>query len=133
MRLSRLNWNARDRRLETRRPPSAFRHLERIDPFWQPRRAWIVCGRARDAGVAPRGTAPVSSGEGIHWPDLDEDISVERLLAGRGSRLRAGKSRIGRPVESIYIPHAIRKLCAVARSRRTPVAHRPGILGYLGP
>ena len=24
-------------------------------------------------------------GEGIHWPDLDEDISVEGLLAGRKS------------------------------------------------
>jgi len=24
-------------------------------------------------------------GEGIHWPDLDEDISVEGLLAGRPS------------------------------------------------
>jgi uncharacterized protein DUF2442 len=23
--------------------------------------------------------------EGIHWPDLDEDISVENLLAGRSS------------------------------------------------
>ena len=24
-------------------------------------------------------------GQGIHWPDLDEDISVESLLAGRPS------------------------------------------------
>ena len=24
-------------------------------------------------------------GQGIHWPDLDEDISVENLLAGRKS------------------------------------------------
>jgi hypothetical protein len=24
-------------------------------------------------------------GEGIHWPDLDEDISVEGLVAGRRS------------------------------------------------
>lgn len=28
----------------------------------------------------------IGSGEGIHWPDLDEDISVESLLAGHGSR-----------------------------------------------
>ena len=28
-------------------------------------------------------------GEGIHWPDLDEDISVEGLLAGR----RSGESQ----------------------------------------
>jgi hypothetical protein len=24
----------------------------------------------------------IGDGEGIHWPDLDEDISVEGLLAG---------------------------------------------------
>ena len=28
-------------------------------------------------------------GQGIHWPDLDEDISVEMLLAGR----KSGESR----------------------------------------
>ena len=27
----------------------------------------------------------IGDGEGIHWPDLDEDISVENLLAGRHS------------------------------------------------
>jgi hypothetical protein len=27
----------------------------------------------------------MGSGEGIHWDDLDEDISVEGLLAGRRS------------------------------------------------
>ncbi len=27
----------------------------------------------------------VGRGEGVHWPDLDEDISVAGLLAGRGS------------------------------------------------
>ena len=27
----------------------------------------------------------IARGQGIHWPDLDEDISVESLLAGRGS------------------------------------------------
>lgn len=27
----------------------------------------------------------VGGGEGIHWPDLDEDVSVEGLLAGRPS------------------------------------------------
>ena len=27
----------------------------------------------------------IGDGEGIHWPDLDEDISVESLLAGRKS------------------------------------------------
>ena len=27
----------------------------------------------------------IGRGEGIHWPDLDEDISVESLLEGRAS------------------------------------------------
>ncbi len=27
----------------------------------------------------------VGDGEGVHWPDLDEDISVENLLAGKPS------------------------------------------------
>jgi len=27
----------------------------------------------------------IGGGTGIHWPDLDEDISVESLLAGRKS------------------------------------------------
>jgi hypothetical protein len=27
----------------------------------------------------------IGRGEGIHWPDLDEDISVSSLLAGRPS------------------------------------------------
>lgn len=27
----------------------------------------------------------IGQGEGIHWPDLDEDISVANLLAGRPS------------------------------------------------
>ncbi|HEY4235601.1 MAG TPA: DUF2442 domain-containing protein [Lacipirellulaceae bacterium] len=27
----------------------------------------------------------IGDGQGIHWPDLDEDISVEGLLAGRRS------------------------------------------------
>src|ERR1039457_763050 len=27
----------------------------------------------------------IGGGSGIHWPDLDEDISVESLLAGRRS------------------------------------------------
>ena len=27
----------------------------------------------------------IGGGAGIHWPELDEDISVENLLAGRAS------------------------------------------------
>lgn len=31
----------------------------------------------------------IGDGEGIHWPDLDEDINVEGILAGR----RSGESQ----------------------------------------
>lgn len=27
----------------------------------------------------------IGTGEGIHWPDLDEDVSVEGILSGRSS------------------------------------------------
>jgi hypothetical protein len=27
----------------------------------------------------------IGDGEGIHWPDLDEDVKVQHLLKGRGS------------------------------------------------
>jgi hypothetical protein len=27
----------------------------------------------------------IAGGEGIHWPDLDEDISIEGIVAGRPS------------------------------------------------
>ena len=27
----------------------------------------------------------IGSGEGLHWPDLDEDISVENMLLGKAS------------------------------------------------
>ena len=36
----------------------------------------------------------VGGGQGIHWPDLDEDISVEDLIAGRASA--ESQSSLGR-------------------------------------
>lgn len=32
----------------------------------------------------------IGGGQGVHWADLDEDISIESLLAGR----RSGESRV---------------------------------------
>jgi hypothetical protein len=34
----------------------------------------------------------IGRGEGIHWPDVDEDISVIGLLAGRGDANRHPRS-----------------------------------------
>jgi uncharacterized protein DUF2442 len=45
---------------------------------WYPR---LVHGKARER----KNWRLIASGEGIHWPDLDEDISVQNLLAGQPS------------------------------------------------
>lgn len=38
----------------------------------------------------------IAGGQGVHWPELDEDISVENLLAGKAS----GESNLGILVEA---------------------------------
>ena len=41
--------------------------------------AWFP--RLRDASDAQRANWPlIGRGEGVHWPDLDEDVSVNALL-----------------------------------------------------
>ena len=45
---------------------------------WYPRLAYGSVSERRNWRL-------IGTGEGIHWPDLDEDISVEGLLAGRPS------------------------------------------------
>lgn len=35
----------------------------------------------------------IGAGEGVHWPDLDEDISIEGLLEGRRSAESSGSFR----------------------------------------
>ena len=67
----------------------------------------------------------IADGEGIHWPDLDEDLSVESLIAGRPSgespqslkrwlELRKGLSKRTR---SSAAPRSYRTRTAVQRSR----------------
>jgi len=50
---------------------------------WYPR---LAHGNAEERG----NWRLIGEGEGIHWPDLDEDISVEGLLAGR----RSGETQV---------------------------------------
>jgi len=40
---------------------------------------------ANATGDERRNWRLIGGGEGVHWPELDEDISVEGLLAGRPS------------------------------------------------
>lgn len=47
--------------------------------------AWFP--RLRHATPAERDKVEISS-RGLHWEELDEDISVEGLLAGRGDQTR---------------------------------------------
>ena len=53
-----------------------------VPTAWYPR---LTHGTARERGH----WRLIGEGAGIHWPDLDEDISVEGLLAGR----RSGETR----------------------------------------
>lgn len=50
--------------------------------------AWFP--RLMKAGPAAREAVAISP-FGLHWEALDEDISVEGLLAGRGDQGRVGK------------------------------------------
>ena len=83
--------------------------------------------RLHHGTVRERGTWKlIAGGEGIHWPHLDEDISVEGLLAGSPSgesqesfqawllRRRSGRSN------SVLQPPAPRK----ARARSVPSRSR---------
>jgi len=40
----------------------------------------------------------IGKGEGIHWPDLDEDVSIENMLLGRPSG--ESEKSLGRWLES---------------------------------
>lgn len=54
--------------------------------------AWFP--RLRDATAAQRAHCEIlGDGAGIHWPDLDEDLSVTGLLGGANGPGRSGRSR----------------------------------------
>jgi hypothetical protein len=65
---------------------------------WYPR---LLHGRAKER----KNWRLIGAGEGIHWPDLDEDLSVQSLIAGSPSGengdsfkrwLKGRKSRVHR-------------------------------------
>ena len=49
--------------------------------------AWFP--RLLGATADERGAVEISA-FGLHWPDLDEDISIQGLLAGRGDQTGTG-------------------------------------------
>lgn len=52
--------------------------------------AWFP--RLLKASPAQREDVRISS-RGLHWEDLDEDISIAGLLAGQGDRTNPGRTR----------------------------------------
>ena len=50
---------------------------------WFPRLMRASAGQRENYRIGP-------SGNGLHWDELDEDISVEGLLMGRADETRAG-------------------------------------------
>lgn len=87
---------------------------------WYPRLAeGTVAERRRWELIGP--------GIGIHWPDLDEDISVEALLLGQGSnesaaslrRWRATRQRpANRPLQPTSRAHRRSKSAGRSRAAR---------------
>jgi hypothetical protein len=55
--------------------------------------AWFP--RLLDAGPAEREAVEIGR-SGLRWEALDEDISIEGLLAGRGDQTRRGRERRAR-------------------------------------
>jgi hypothetical protein len=51
---------------------------------WFPKLLQATPAQRRDVTLSTRG---------LHWEELDEDISVDGLLAGRGDRARRGAGR----------------------------------------
>ena len=53
----------------------------------------------------------VGNGHGVHWPDVDEDISVEGLLTGRPARRPAPRQarRAPAPARRKAPPNRLRK------------------------
>src|SRR5437016_5890676 len=71
----------------------------------------------------------IAQGEGIHWPDLDEDISVEDLLSGQQSRenlasLEKWLQSRGRESSSRQKTHNKLRILA-ARGRKQTKSRRP--------
>jgi hypothetical protein len=62
----------------------------------------------------------IGGGEGIHWPDLDEDISIEGLLAGRRSGESDGSFQRWLAAKRAGRPLTLDALLRHERERREP-------------
>jgi hypothetical protein len=76
--------------------------------------------RLSDATPAQRANWQlIGDGYGVHWPDVDEDISAEGMLTGvPAPRSRKTRSRLTRPANKRLQPTAARKQVKRAPRRR---------------
>ena len=76
--------------------------------------------RLSDATPAQRANWElIGDGVGVHWPDVDEDISAEGMLSGGPApRPRTAQSRLTRPAHKRQQPTATRKATKRASRRR---------------
>ena len=76
--------------------------------------------RLSDATAAQRANwRLIGDGHGVHWPDIDEDISAEGMLSGVPAHLPRGGSRSTTPANRALQPtsRARRKAKSKTRSR----------------
>jgi len=84
---------------------------------WYPRLAAATPGERRRWEL-------VGPGIGIHWPTIDEDVSVEALLAGQGSNeslrsLRRWQASRARPANTYQpSPSQVRRSSPSGRARK---------------
>ena len=93
--------------------PSALRPLAR-NIFFDPDNLWVELADGRklsvplaffprllNASSQQREAYEISGGgTGLHWDEIDEDISVKHLLMGIGDRTNPVSAMSGRPQES---------------------------------
>jgi Protein of unknown function (DUF2442) len=64
----------------------------------------------------------IGAGHGVHWPDVDEDISAEGMLNGIPARRRRAANRTGEPANTTLQPtrRARRTATKSKKRRRAP-------------
>ena len=74
--------------------------------------------RLSDATAAQRANWElIGDGHGVHWPDVDEDISAEGMLSGIPARRPPGRARSTTPVNRALQPTSRTKRKAKSKPR----------------
>ena len=67
----------------------------------------------------------IGDGQGVHWPDVDEDISAEGMLHGISARRpRRTLQHLGAPRQPDGEPPSKKRLLPAREKRRAPLGRR---------